>query len=1116
MAIRLNPGSIFGRILPVVVLAASFCFQRSLCAADEPAAAAAAPSPEAIERFEKQIRPLLVEHCQKCHGSKKQEGELRLDSRAALLKGGEHGPVVVPGAPAESRLITAIGYADKDLQMPPDEQLPAASVALVAEWVRQGAPWPETDSQAVDKSAAAAEAWKKHWAAQPVRPQPLPAVKDAPWVASPVDAFVLARLEQNGLKPSPPADRRTLLRRATFDLIGLPPTLAEIAAFEADTSPDAFAKVIERLLASPHYGERWGRHWLDVARYADTKEYVRLKEERRLLFAFTYRDYVTRSLNADLPYNQFVVEQLAADLLPAGDDRHALAALGFLTLGRQFTGNPHDIIDDRIDVTTRGLLGLTVTCARCHDHKFDPIPTADYYSLYGIFDSAEVPAVPPLVEPTPADPSVQAHQKEVEAAESALAKYQQQAHERLLHELRANVGAYLAAALEGRRRFLVPLPAAPGEVRHFVAERWLDCLEADERSHTPALVAWRALAAIGPKEDFAGRARQILAELRSRDGSDPAAPRANSLVLSALKGEQLASMSDVARVYGDLLRGVYLRFRGEREPINLIVNGSFEQDGPTTNHSPSGWQLAGGRFCVLSSEGATDGELAAVFGDGTTASQPPTAHTAAISQTVATRPGVRYRLSCDFAVYGNGAETNAQTLGVRVAGRQPLVEQAVSHSGSAPANFQGVKLDFVADGPAATVSFSDATANGESGLADGVLDNVCLVELSADGAPLVAPRSADSDDPERGDLLALLVDADSPTSVTHNDAVDFYLYDSPVHDRVMALRTGLNELLAKAPRAPARAHVVAERLAPYDPRIFLRGDPSRRGPAVPRRFLAALAGDDRKPLPAATARLELARAIASPTNPLTARVLVNRVWQHHFGTGLVSSPSNFGLRSDPPSHPELLDYLADRFVSEGWSIKQLHRWMMLSNTWQQSSADRPDAVPVDPENRLLSRMNRQRLDFESLRDAMLATAGRLDPALFGPPVDLAALDCRRRTLYGLVDRQNLSSMLRNFDFASPDAHTPTRHVTTVPQQALFLLNDPLVVEQAAALAERTSAAPGAADLPEQRIVRMFQLALGRQPSAEEMRSAKSFVAAGGSWPDFAQVMLLSNEIIFVD
>ena len=335
-------------------------------------------------------------------------------------------------------------------------------------------------------------------------------------MATPVDAFVLATLEQQGLSPSPAVDRRTLLRRATFDLLGLPSSEAEIAAFEQDATPRAFETVVDRLLASPHYGERWGRHWLDLARYADTKEYVRLKEERRYLYAYTYRDYVIRAFNTDLPYDQFVREQLAADLLPAdllpaSGGRRPIEALGFLTLGRNFTGNPHDIIDDRIDVTTRALLGLTVSCARCHDHKYDPIPTADYYSLYGIFASSEVPAVPPLVGAEPSDPAGQAHLAEARAREAELTRFQRSSHRALFDELRDHSGAYLLAALEGRRAYLVPLPSAPGEVRHFVVE----ALAGPHRSggsHTCSGV--RALACAARSERFRSVQRESPADSR--------------------------------------------------------------------------------------------------------------------------------------------------------------------------------------------------------------------------------------------------------------------------------------------------------------------------------------------------------------------------------------------------------------------------------------------------------------------------------------------------------------------------------------------------------------------------------------------------------------------------
>ena len=1105
---RFSGDSFLPALLTAIAVLLAGIAPKRLRAAETPAESVPpSASAQMIEQFEKQVRPVLVKHCHACHGPKKQEGDLRLDSRSGLLKGGAGGAVVVPGSPEKSRLITAIGYADEDLQMPPEDRLPASAVAALTEWVHRGAAWPQPDA-AQQAAAESAVAWKTHWAAQPVRAQQLPAVHDTKWIASPVDAFILAKLEPSGLAPSPAADRRTLLRRATFDLVGLPPTREEIAAFEQDASPDAYQKVIERLLASPHYGEHWGRHWLDVARYADTKEYVRLNEEQRYLFAFAYRDYVVRAFNADLPYNQFVLEQLAADLLPPTGDPRSLAALGFLTLGRDFVLNRHDVIDDRIDVTTRGLLGLTVTCARCHDHKFDPIPTADYYSLYGIFDSSDVVAVPPVTEPPKADPQVEALQKEVLARQATLDQYQQQAHDQLLQQLRSNVGAYLVAALDGREPYMPGLPPKHDDVRHFVVERWLDCLDASRQSQAPAFAAWHALAAIGAKEDFAGRATQILAELRGRDQSAGAAPRANAIVLKALEAERLTSMTDVARVYGQVLSGTLPRLS------NLLANGSFEQGGATDSASPPGWTLTGSRFCILSSEGVTEGSLAAVFGDGTAQSQPPTAHTAAVSQRVDTRPGARYQLTYDFAAYGNAAEANSQTLTLHIVGNQPLLEHTISGVGAIPATFQQVKLDFVADGPAVTLHFSDATANGESGLTDGVLDNVRLVELSADGVPLPPPRPADADDPDRIELVNLLMGADSPTSLTWNDAANYYLYDAPIHGKVMELRKSLNEALANSAATLARAHVLAERPAPYEPRIFLRGDPVRRGAVVPRRMLQALSGKERKSFAAGTARLELAQAIVDPANPLTARVLVNRVWMQHFGTGLVSTPSNFGLRGDGPSHPELLDYLAHRFMAEGWSIKQLHRWIMLSSTYQQSSADRPDALARDPENRWLAKMNRRRLDIEPLRDAMLATSGRLDTALGGPPFNLAAADGRRRTIYGLVDRQNLIGLLGNFDFASPEAHAPTRHLTTVPQQAMFLLNSPFVLEQARAFSQRAEQ-DGTADR-DGRIARMFQLAYGRSPSDQELGSSQSFLDAGGSWPDFAQVLLLSNEFSFVD
>ena len=611
-----------------------------------------------------------------------------------------------------------------------------------------------------------------HWAFQAVHEPKVPSVANESWSTNPVDRFVLAALETKALSPSVPADKRTLLRRVSFDLIGLPPTFNEIQAFEQDQSPQAFERVVDRLLASPQYGERWGRHWLDVARYADSKGYV-FQEERRYPFSYTYRDYVVQAFNRDLPYDRFILEQIAADKLSLGNDKQPLAAMGFLTLGRRFLNNINDIIDDRIDVTTRGLMALTVGCARCHDHKFDPIPMRDYYSLRGVFAGSIEPRDLPLLADRAPGPEGDAFQKELDRLKGEKAKYEKDNEK----ELKA-----------GNRKF---------------------------------------------------------------------------------------------------------------------------------------------------------------------------------------REGLR------------------------------------------------------------------------------------------------------------------------------------------------AIQAKIDKLLATHPGSPPRAMVLNDASEPATPRIFLRGNPNMPGETVPRQFLEVAAGPDRKPFTHGSGRLELAQAIVSPKNPLTARVLVNRVWAWHFGRGLVATTSDFGMRSDPPSHPELLDWLASRFVADGWSIKKLHRLILLSKTYQQSSADRPELSRVDPENRLLGRMNRWRLDFESQRDSMLFVAGQLDLRQGGRAVDLfAAPYSTRRTIYGFVDRQNLPGTFRTFDFASPDQHCPRRYQTTVPQQALYLLNNPFVQQQTRNLAKRAADADA-----RHRIEQLYRLTFGRLPSPDEVRLGLEFIGSDqtdGVWTRYAQVLLASNEFAFID
>ena len=413
------------------LLALGFCLTCSAIANGQPI------PPQHADFFEAKVRPILVEHCFKCHGAEKQKAGLRLDSRAGILRGSDTGPVVVPGNPDESPLIDAIGH-DAAIKMPPKSKLSVQAIEDLTKWVQMGAPWPESGHNALSGSVTAdtAPVAKHHWAFQPVANPLPPHVNANGWAQTSVDRFILSRLEAKGLSPSPRADARTLIRRATFDLLGLPPTPEEVDSFEADTAPGAYERVIDRLLASPRYGERWGRYWLDVARYADTKGYV-LFQDANFHWAYTYRDYVISAFNQDLPYDRFLIEQIAADRLKPSNGRKPLAALGFLALGGRFMNNVHDVIDDRIDVVCRGLMSLTVTCARCHDHKFDPIPAEDYYSLYGVLASAREPDVPPEAgEPVRTAAYLQ-FVKELESRQRKLSEFVTAKHQEMVEAVKA-------------------------------------------------------------------------------------------------------------------------------------------------------------------------------------------------------------------------------------------------------------------------------------------------------------------------------------------------------------------------------------------------------------------------------------------------------------------------------------------------------------------------------------------------------------------------------------------------------------------------------------------------------------------------------------------------------
>jgi cytochrome c553 len=929
---------------------------------------AAAEKGAAVEFFEREIRPLLLQRCADCHGSDTQEAGLRLDSGPALLKGGDSGPVVVPGQPDRSRLLEVISY-DRDIQMPPDEKLPIGQIEALRKWIHLGAPWPssgetstaESDSAKSRESNRFELARATHWAFQPIANPPLPPVVDDAWAQDDLDRFVLARLERESLTASPPASRATLLRRATFDLIGIPPTVEEISAFEHDPAPDAFAKVVERLLASPEYGQRWGRHWLDVARYADTKGYV-FTEDTRYPYSYTYRDYVIRAFNDDVPFDRFVLEQIAADQLELGVDQRALAGLGFLTVGSRFMNNIHDIIDDRIDVVTRGLMGLTVTCARCHDHKFDAITQSDYYALYGVFASSTEPGELPLVAVPEVNEAYRKHQANLAQRQAALDTFIDTQLDEVRRTARSRSAEYLVAAVTTDR---APIPDGamlslqPDELKPMIIARWRAFIGETGKSHHPVMAPWHALAALAP-EAFAGAAPSLVANLPVEQSPDQPAP-VNRLVKEALLKAPLTSMTDVARAYGEL----------------------FAQIEAT-------WQEA-----------------------------------------------------------------------LRV---------AASNSGEAPHQL---------------------------------------------------------DDPAAEELRQVLYGENTPPAITPTDVEKQYDF---VLDRTMAneygcLRRELDDAKASSPDEPPRAMALIDSPTPHESRIFLRGNPARHGDVVPRRFLQLLSTGDPEPFTRGSGRLELAQAIVAPANPLTARVIVNRVWMHHFGAPLVSTPSDFGVQSDPPSHPELLDHLASWFREHGWSLKKLHRKLMLSSTYQQASDLRVECAQTDPENRLYWRMNRRRLEFEAARDSLLAVAGRLDRSLDGRPVNLLSEPfSTRRTVYGFADRGDLPGLFRSFDFASPDVSSPQRPRTTVPQQALFLLNSPFVIEQARNVAARPEVT--SRHEPAARVRALYQIVLGRDARPDEVRWALDLVNAPGDtprgehpftrWEQLAQVLLQTNEFMFVD
>ena len=1181
------------------------------CAADE--VSFAADDPAQVEFFEKKIRPVLVEHCYKCHSGTTPilKGKLRVDFREGLMKGGDSGPSIITGKPDESLLILALKY--DGFEMPPKGKLPDSVIKDFETWVKNGAVDPRATPATVSKARTINfEEAAKFWAFQAPQKHAPPELKNDSLVKSDLDRFVQARLEAKGLSLSPTADRRTLIRRAYLDLIGIPPTPDEVNAFLKDESPDAFATVVNTLLDSPHYGERWGRRWLDVARYGEDQAHT--FKARNYPRGYLYRDWVIRSLNEDLPYDRFLTWQIAGDLLDEPDRHERLAALGLFALGPVYYAEnvekdraAADEWDDRIDTLTRGVLGLTVSCARCHDHKFDPITTQDYYGLAGIFSSTNYQE-----RPVVSDEIVAARR-----AADEVVKEQQLSMDRFLltesrgirPDLISEIPDYFVVGwkmlhrkkTEKNEKKLLEQLGKETKLSQTLIKRWYEFLKPGSRrseSETAALGEWLKLAAAEDKkkdlskdEEAAAAVRKIGEELQKL--ASEKAPRhkklfarfgenvafANAADLTEVRAgiiplgnlfDDSANVSLDAAVKTDKFSAVANANRlgvdrvaqgwGERTKIAPDVDFDFRKLGSSSHSYGSivndGWQ-AGGGIRTQGKQGSSGKRLEQ--GIGMHANALVTFDLDEIRKAGLLPSDQKFQFKVDRAGINDDALGSNGSSHLAVIVSRPHKDKAVSDAILASyVNGKPVEVDvddftyYFSGNPGEPLRANGKFASFEIPIPPEA-KHITLVSTGA-GEPADNPISSDHAvfsgarlelDPLPEEKLAAKDGDDEPVDEEQLklDKADAILLSRLFYDEgllalpaseaegklpadqksaLAALKKKLEELTKAAGQIDVRmAHSLNEGSGADLP-IYLLGNPAKKGDVAPRAMPAIFTSGEKSAFsPQGSGRLELAKSIATPTNPLTSRVIVNRVWAGHFGVGLVKTTSNFGKLGDRPTHPELLDWLAVRFVEQGWSLKQLHRDIMLSATYQQSSSFREDGDKADPENRLLWRMNRRRLEVEPWRDSILAVSGELDRTLGGPPSNLDNAGFKRRTVYGFVSRHRLNELLRLFDFPDPSITAADRSVTTVPLQQLFVLNSDFMTQRARALTGQVNAV-GLAD-DEAKVRYAYELLFSREAGDDEVNAATTFLQSGkddgdkiSRWEQLSLALLSSNEFMFVD
>jgi hypothetical protein len=1069
-------------------------------ASDEPATKADEFSAEQLDFFERQVRPLLIKRCYECHGDVGDElkGGLRMDSRAALLKGGDTGPSIDLSSPEKGLLLDAIRYGET-YQMPPKSKLPAEELAVLEKWILDGAPWPkeEPPKANITMQFDLADRKASHWAWRPIAKPTPPAVSLAAWQDSPIDRFILAKLEQNKLAPTPEADRRILIRRLYYDLLGLPPAPEEVANFLSDTSPEAFEKLVDELLKSPQFGERWGRHWLDVVAYAETRGH---EFDYDIPGAALYRDYVIRSINNDLPFDQFAMEHIAGDLIERRDDqkRHESAlATGFWHLG-EWLHSPVDIrkdetdrFDRMIDVYSKSFLGLTVSCARCHDHKFDAISQQDYYALSGFLQSMEY----------------RQYRYETSDLEREAAVELAHASTELQKKLRDYLGNALKPAIENASQYAAAAmePDASSGIAGLDAGRlaaWRKELEGARLTASAVPAKETTLEANARViEEFASPERPLLQDgfafgLRARlAGEVLLSPAGENLITgirqrgSAVLDPAFSRLATAAKTQRDMgVLGATIRAG------KTLRTSTFILKQPTLFYLVKG---SGRALAAVDSHRAINGPL---HGGLLTAFDAPSK-----PENAGDWRWIRHDLK-DYLGHNLHVEFSPDKDG-------PFEVAMVVESDQAPPE------------PKPTHPLWKRVAPAELHRAAQELLSAWMHLVA--GAPLSPEAAADlSAIVSRSDLFPL---ASGPDTTLRAEIENYFNLQSKWTQRLSN---------------PSRLAMASWEGNPVDDHLLIRGNASVPGDPAPRSFLTAIRSETNSATSGAT-RIDLAKSTVAPGNPLFARVAVNRVWHHLFGKGIVPSVDNFGVLGLPPSHPELLDHLASEFATDGYSLKRLIKRIVLSRTYQQSSQHRAEGDSADPKNLLLHRMNLRRRDAEAIRDGILALSGRLDlkpphegesiPVYLTPymdgrgrPATSGPLDGEgKRSVYLALRRNFLPPFLTVFDFPPPAAPFGARNQSNVPAQALAMLNDPFVHDQAKVWAESLLQSP--ADF-EGRLNQAYQTAFSRAATPEEIQSWREFstdqsktlgaASADGEkspqvWADICHLLMNAKEFLFV-